>query len=122
MHASTDGKVRAADIEYKLPGESVFRMTTRPVHKLVLIIPIEEQTATVGEVEEHKQALPAKGAPTPARAVTAESAQTDPPEMEPETASREESEAKKEETPWKPFLAPLRVGEGQRSPPSSSGR
>ncbi len=28
VHTSADGKVRAADIEYKLPGESVFRMTT----------------------------------------------------------------------------------------------
>jgi hypothetical protein len=28
VHASADGKVRAADVEYKLPGESVFRATT----------------------------------------------------------------------------------------------
>jgi hypothetical protein len=28
VHVSTDGRVRAADIEYKLPGESVFRTTT----------------------------------------------------------------------------------------------
>jgi hypothetical protein len=45
VHTSADGKVRAADIEYKLPGESVFRTTTRPIHKLVLIIPIEEQAS-----------------------------------------------------------------------------
>jgi hypothetical protein len=54
VHVGTDGKVRAADIEYKLPGESVFRMTTRPIHKLVLIIPVEEQasaTDRVGETE-----------------------------------------------------------------------
>ncbi len=31
VHISTDGRVRAADIEYKLPGESVFRTTTRPI-------------------------------------------------------------------------------------------
>jgi hypothetical protein len=43
VHASTDGKIRAADVEYKLPGESVFRTTTRPIHKLVLVVPIEEQ-------------------------------------------------------------------------------
>ncbi len=43
VHASTDNKVRAAHIEYKLPGESVFRTTTRPIHKLVLVIPVEEQ-------------------------------------------------------------------------------
>jgi hypothetical protein len=45
VHVSTDGRVRAADIEYKLPGESVFRTTTRPIHKLVLVIPVEEQAA-----------------------------------------------------------------------------
>jgi hypothetical protein len=28
VHTSEDGKARAADIEYKLPGESVFRVTT----------------------------------------------------------------------------------------------
>jgi hypothetical protein len=52
VHTSSDGKVRAADIEYKLPGESVFRTTTRPIHKLVLIIPIEEQASVAGEAEE----------------------------------------------------------------------
>jgi hypothetical protein len=40
VHTSADGKVRAADVEYKLPGESVFRMTTRPIHKLVLVVPV----------------------------------------------------------------------------------
>jgi hypothetical protein len=45
VHVSTDGRVRAADIEYKLPGESVFRTTTRPIHKLVLVVPVEEQVA-----------------------------------------------------------------------------
>jgi hypothetical protein len=52
VHTSTDGKVRAADIEYRLPGESVFRTTTRPIHKLVLIIPVEEQAAAVDKVGE----------------------------------------------------------------------
>jgi hypothetical protein len=51
VHTSTDGKVRAADIEYKLPGESVFRVTTRPIHKLVLVVPIEEQTSVADQVE-----------------------------------------------------------------------
>jgi hypothetical protein len=50
VHTSADGKVRAADIEYKLPGEYVFRTTTRPIHKLVLVIPAEEQ-ATAGDQE-----------------------------------------------------------------------
>jgi hypothetical protein len=47
-----DGKVRAADIEYKLPGESVFRTTTRPIHKLVLIVPAEEQAIAGDRAEE----------------------------------------------------------------------
>ncbi len=51
VHISADGKVRAVDIEYKLPGESVFRTTTRPIHKLVLVVPVEEQ-AIPGEQEE----------------------------------------------------------------------
>ncbi len=52
VHTSADGKVRAADIEYKLPGESVFRMTTRPIHKLVLVVPIEEQAIASDQAEE----------------------------------------------------------------------
>ncbi len=43
VHVGTDGKVRAADIEYKIPGEVLFRSITRPIHKLVLIVPVEEQ-------------------------------------------------------------------------------
>ncbi len=34
MHAETDGKVRSADIEYKIPVENKFRVSTRPIHKL----------------------------------------------------------------------------------------
>ncbi len=52
VHTSADGKVRAADIEYRLPGESVFRTTTRPIHKLVLIVPIEEQVSAADKAEE----------------------------------------------------------------------
>ncbi len=51
VHTSADGKVRAADIEYRLPGESVFRTTTRPIHKLILVVPAEEQ-AVAGSQEE----------------------------------------------------------------------
>jgi hypothetical protein len=43
--------VRAADIEYKLPGESVFRTPTRPIHKLVLVVAIEEQVTAVNQAE-----------------------------------------------------------------------
>ncbi len=50
VHVGTDGKVRSADIEYRLPRETRYRTTTRPIHKLVLIIPMEEQT--VGNSEE----------------------------------------------------------------------
>jgi hypothetical protein len=45
VHVGIDGQVRSADIEYRLPGETRYRTTTRPIHKLVLIIPVEEQTA-----------------------------------------------------------------------------
>ncbi len=62
VHTSTDGKVRAADIEYKLPGESVFRTTTRPIHKLVLVVPAEEQ-AIAGDREEEEGAGAEQPAP-----------------------------------------------------------
>jgi hypothetical protein len=78
VHASTDGKVRAADIEYKLPGESVFRMTTRPIHKLVLIIPIEEQPPTAGHAKDSEA--------QPVRAEAAGLAEVAPPETRPEAA------------------------------------
>jgi hypothetical protein len=52
VHASADDKVRAADVEYKLPGESVFRTTTRPIHKLVLVVPVEEQNLEVDKMRE----------------------------------------------------------------------
>jgi hypothetical protein len=62
VHAGSDGKVRSADVEYKIPGESKFRVTTRPSHKLVLVIPVEEQTMEEpedlvegGEEEVHTQ-------------------------------------------------------------------
>jgi hypothetical protein len=45
VHVSTDGRVRAADVKYKLPGEAVFRTTTRPIHKFVMVLPVEEQEA-----------------------------------------------------------------------------
>jgi hypothetical protein len=94
VHTSTDGKVRAADIEYKLPGESVFRMTTRPIHKLVLVIPIEEQISAAGGAERTKAVPLAEKAPEYA-------------EAEPETASQEESEAKEEGGPAEALPSPL---------------
>jgi hypothetical protein len=53
VHVSADGRVRAADIEYKLPGEGSFRTTTRPIHKLVMVLPVEEQ-AVAGEQERER--------------------------------------------------------------------
>ncbi len=72
VHTSADGKVRAADIEYKLPGESVFRMTTRPIHKLVLVVPVEEQATAAGQEEKEdvraeQPALRAITGPEPAQ-------------------------------------------------------
>jgi hypothetical protein len=52
VHVSTDGRVRAADFEYKLPGEAVFRTTTRPIRKLVMVLPVEEQAAASGQERE----------------------------------------------------------------------
>ncbi len=62
MHVSTDGRVRAADIEYKLPGEASFRTTTRPIHKLVMVLPVEEQ-AVAGEQERERVARTEEPAP-----------------------------------------------------------
>jgi hypothetical protein len=44
IHVGSDGRVRSVDVEYKVPGESKFCITTRPIHKLVLVVPVEEQT------------------------------------------------------------------------------
>ncbi len=52
VHTSTDDKLRAADVEYKLPGESAFRTTTRPIHKLVLVVPVEEQNLEADKMRE----------------------------------------------------------------------
>jgi hypothetical protein len=83
VHISADGRVRAADIEYKLPGESVFGTTTRPIHKLVLVVPVEEQ-AIAGEQEEEgvaraeRSAPLAVGEPGPPQQEEVGSAETEP--------------------------------------------
>jgi hypothetical protein len=66
VHVSTDGRVRAADIEYKLPGEAVYRTTTRPIHKLVMVLPVEEQVAAGGQ-EKEGGTRPKEPAPLPTR-------------------------------------------------------
>ncbi len=60
VHVRTDGKVRAADIEYKVPGAARFWSTTRPIHKLVLIVPVEEQVIEEDEGGEIDQEFEAK--------------------------------------------------------------
>jgi hypothetical protein len=35
VHVGMDGGVRSADIEYRLPRETVYRTTTQPIHKLL---------------------------------------------------------------------------------------
>jgi hypothetical protein len=102
VHTSTDGKVRAADIEYKLPGESVFRTTTRPIHKLVLVVPIEEQVSAVDQAG-RKDAGPGQAAPlmeeVPEPASTEEVGATEvaPHAVKPEPAHQERAEAAGEE-------------------------
>ncbi len=102
VHTSTDGKVRAADVEYKLPGESVFRTTTRPIHKLVLVVPIKEQVTAADQAEEEGagqgQPVPlAVAEPGPARPEEVKATEVVPPAMEPEPAPQEGVKAEGEE-------------------------
>ncbi len=52
VHAGSDGKVWSADGDYKKAGENKFQVTTGPIHKLMLVVPVEEQTMDQGELEE----------------------------------------------------------------------
>jgi hypothetical protein len=102
VHTSTDGKVRAVDIEYKLPGESVFRTTTRPIHKLVLVVPIKEQVsagdqAGEGDAEPGLLAPLATAEPGPVQPEEVGAAEVAPPAIEPEPARQERVEAAGEE-------------------------
>ncbi len=98
VHTSADGKVRAAEMEYKLPGESVFRTTTRPIHKLVLVVPAEEQ-ATAGDREEEGDA----GADQPAPLAV-----EGPGPVQQEQARTTE-------------MAPLAIGEPEQPPREEAG-
>jgi hypothetical protein len=97
VYTSEDGKVRAADIEYKLPGESVCRVTTRPIHKLVLVVPAEEQVTTNGKAEEEgrgdEQPAPLPAArPRPEQQKEAEAGEVTPPAVEePRPSCQEET-------------------------------
>jgi hypothetical protein len=64
VHVSSDERVRAPDIEYKLPGESVYRTTTRPIHKLLMVLPVEEQEAASKVGRGEPAAAPSEGAKT----------------------------------------------------------
>jgi hypothetical protein len=97
VHTSMDGKVRAADIEYKLPGESVFRTTTRPIHKLVLVVPVEEQALAGGQVGEEgaepEQATPlARKVPRLTHTEGDGAEEATPPAAQPGPAQQERAE------------------------------
>jgi hypothetical protein len=129
VHVSSDNRVRAADIEYKLPGESVFRTTTRPIHKLVLVIPVEGQDPAMNQAEGDEtspdQVAPPVGeVPAPAHEEAAKTVEMGPPEVGPQAARRKETEAENggslaEAEPPPPLL---RAERGQRGPPSSLRR
>jgi hypothetical protein len=101
VHTSTDGKVRAADVEYRLPGESAFRTTTRPIHTLVLVVPVEEQTLAGSregeEGAEPEQAAPLTGeAPWLLHTGGEGAAGATPPAARPGPAQQEEAEPAEE--------------------------
>jgi hypothetical protein len=50
VQVGVDRKVRSVDVEYKIPGEAKFQVTPRPIHKPVLVVPVEEQTLSKREV------------------------------------------------------------------------
>ena len=43
FYSNLDNKVHRIIVTYKNPGESVFRTSERPVQKVVLVVPVEEQ-------------------------------------------------------------------------------
>jgi uncharacterized membrane protein len=126
VHTSADGKVRAVVIEYKLPGESVFRTTTRPIHKLVLVVPVEEQALArdrAGEegVESEQAAPLVEEAPELAHMEKVGAAEATPPTKHPRPAQQKGAESAGEEGgSLRPRLAPFRAGKGQQGLPSSS--
>jgi hypothetical protein len=91
----------AAGQTYKY-AKVVFRMTTRPIHKLVLIIPVEEQVSAVDEAEGTKAAPLAEKAPECAG-------------VGPEAAGQEEPGAKEEGSPEEAMPRPP-LGRGAPKP------
>jgi hypothetical protein len=126
VQVSSDGKVRAADIEYKLPGESVFRTTTRPIHKLVLVIPVAEQGPMVdqagGPEAGPSQATPsAGGLPAPARVEAVETTAVAPLEADPQVARQTEPEVKEGEGLAEAATPPPQNGIGVAQPGPNPG-
>jgi hypothetical protein len=58
VYAGLEDRVCSADVDYKVTGESKFRTTTRLIHKLVLIIPVDEQTLEAAECNDDKEIPP----------------------------------------------------------------
>jgi hypothetical protein len=49
VHKSMEEIVCSADVKYKLPGEERFMMTTRPLHKLIMKVPVKKQKFDVDD-------------------------------------------------------------------------
>jgi hypothetical protein len=45
-----DGHVRSVQVEFKNPGEKVFRSTLRPIQKIAVIVPLTTDLKTIGPV------------------------------------------------------------------------
>jgi hypothetical protein len=108
--------VRAADIEYKLPGESFFRTTTRPIHKLVLVVPIEEQVSVADQAEEI-EAEPGQLAPLAEAETRPAQPEVAPQTIEPEPAHQGRVQmAEKEEGPGEAVPRPAQSEKGATRP------
>jgi hypothetical protein len=59
VRTDTDSKVWSVDVQFTIPGESKFRVSTRLIHKLVLIVPVEELSME-GPVEPEERKVLAK--------------------------------------------------------------
>ncbi len=62
IYKESDGKVRLADVEYKIPGKNVFRVTMPPIHKLIMEGPVEEPNIEEeGDKDESKKPVLMEG-------------------------------------------------------------
>jgi hypothetical protein len=84
-------------------GESVFRTTTRPIHKLVLVIPVEEQGPEVGKTEEPPAPTRDKAAEVPTAGIC---------EVSSQAARQTEPEVGQGESPAKAGSPPPQVEVG----------